>query len=204
MRRLRGALLVVLGAVLGLSVAIFIFDNRDPIQLKFLQWQLDAPIEAWALALVSALAGALVPRLLLWGVFWDRYKERRQLRRRLQQLEQEVVRLRNMPLGQLGAPEVNRASRSASPRAAPAAAAPSRRAGERAEGDPYERFLDDGEGFDAVEAETYAQRPELLPSEDGDPYEAAFDKEEMVVADLEDAQIYVSVRDSGASRGKGT
>ncbi len=213
MKRVRSTLLIVVGVAFGAAAALFVYANPQSVELNFLNYRLSEPVPIWQVIGLSALAGMIIPRLLMWGVFWERYKARRQLFRKLKALEREVVKLRNLPLQDLPTAPAP-ASRQEPPR-------PQARhtEGRRVEGHSahlaqqpaqdfdYEGFLSHGEGFDHVEAQAYrpAQQPELLPREADmiDPYAAAFDVRDPAVADMEDAHVYPSVVGPSGRRKEG-
>jgi uncharacterized integral membrane protein len=195
-KRVRTFILVVLGILGGLSLAVFVNDNRAPIELQFLRWRLADPIPVWLFAAVCALSGYVLPKVLFWGFFWERFKERWELKRKVSDLEKEVLSLRNMPLKDL--PPITAAPDpvpSQQPRLARGRMRPDR----PEPGDSYEDFLG-GESDDEG-----PQQPELLPREEAsmDPYAAAFEKADPSLEVLEDAEIYVAVRDSSTKRGEG-
>lgn len=210
MQRLRTVLLVLAGIAMGLGGAIFVYDNDDLLALNFLRWQME-PMPVWAVVALAMIAGAVAPRLLGLGAAWRRFRDGRKLRSRLVELEAEVVRLRNLPLEAL--PEETRQVE----RRAGATVVASTRAGlqpplerprllDRAEPpDAYAAFLADGVGFDEVEAETWqsdaGRRTLAPPPDDLDPYAIAFDAQEPAMEDLEDADLYPSVGDSGQRSG---
>ena len=210
MKQVRAVVLILSGVLMGLSTAIFIYDNGGPVQLKFLQWQISEPLPLWLFGLVCALVGAVVPRVVFWGLFWERFKETWTLKRKVTALEKELLSLRNMPLDDL--PTLTEPARAPAgqqlqrggPRRAPGRAS----AGDPAEKSAYDDFLRHGEGSDEVRAvEQGLGEPELLPPREAeaqdDPYAAAFDAEDPALGSLDDAQIYVSVRDSSSPRGEG-
>jgi uncharacterized integral membrane protein len=199
LKRARHAALVIFGALLGVTIAIFISSNRAQVQLFFLDWQLQDPAPMWLFAAVCALVGMVTPRLLFWGLFWERYQARRDLKRKVASLEREVVRLRNLPLNDLppkperGHPAQTRAGKRARTQPTP----------EAADFD-YDAFLGHSTASEPPPEEGWGQ-PEILPAsgELDDSYAAAFSGEDPAVADLDEAHIYVSVRDSSAHTEEG-
>jgi len=211
MQKLRTALLVLVGVGLGLAAAIFVYDNSAATALNFLRWQTE-PLPMWAVVAAAMVAGAVAPRLLGVGAAWRRFRDSRKLDRRLAELEAEVVRLRNIPLEALPEETVPPpVSRAASTALAPSAGRRVLSARSQPSGqDDYASFLASGEGFDAVERETYlgtdgaGEVGEDGEGEDSDPYALAFDSEEPVVEDLDASELYPAVgtrsRRSGAGR----
>lgn len=196
MKRARHVVLVVFGALLGVGLAIFISSNQEPLQVYFLDQQLQSPTSVWLFALVCALVGMVAPRLLFWGLFWERFQERRKLRRKVATLEREVVRLRDLPLHDLPP-----AKDAAADKPRPRAEQPRRHRRPEAPAEPfdYDAFL----GHTAEPTEAWPQ-PEILPATEGDdPYAEAFADDDPAVADLDEARIYVSVRDSSARSEEG-
>ena len=214
MQKARNYLLLVFGALLGVSCAIFIYDNDAEVVIYFLSRQTD-PLPLWLLVVIAALGGALLPRLFGLGAAWRRFWDQRTLKKRVGELEEEIVRLRNIPLEALPQQHERRETDeddSAQRRPRPQLSAPRAHASASIDAgrsaDPYESFLADGEGFDRVEGALYegSRRPALLAAEDAediDPYALAFDAEDPAIADLDDKELFPAVIGRSSGKGKG-
>ncbi|MEL6179013.1 MAG: hypothetical protein AAFS10_08660, partial [Myxococcota bacterium] len=140
-------------------------------------------------------------------LLWSQWRTTRTLRRQVRDMESELLWLRNLPLETLpddiAAVAAGAARRSAEPGRLEAAdtglTAAELLPPEPGEGgDFYEAFLEDGAGFDAVEAETYLGG---ATQESEDPYAVMFDQVDPAVRDMDEAQLYPAVTDRGRRQG---
>lgn len=97
MRSLKRTVLFLVGLLAGLAVALFIYDNTGRVSLAFYSKQtIDLPLSL--VVILSFGAGALVMFLLHFGGVWETFLDRRRLSQRVEELEEELVALRNLPL----------------------------------------------------------------------------------------------------------
>jgi uncharacterized integral membrane protein len=150
----RAWLTLALGLAVGGALVGFALSNEAIVEVSFLRWRLREGAPLWAVAVAAALAGFVARSALSLVGDLRRWRERRALRRRVAALEQEVVRLRNLPLRDL-------------PPLAPAR--------------PQQLAPTRSPSPSALDLEAYAPpalaEPELLPREEGaraDPYGALF------------------------------
>ncbi len=73
----------IVGLVLGLAVAVFALQNTDSVQIHFFWWQVQGPVAA--IALLSAVVGALVALLFSLPAWLSTRWRVRGLERRLQE-----------------------------------------------------------------------------------------------------------------------
>jgi uncharacterized integral membrane protein len=86
-------LYLIVGLILGLTVAVFALQNTDSIQIRFLWWQAQGPVAA--ITLISAVAGALVVLLFALPGWLSARWRIRGLERRLEGRLPETLRPEN-------------------------------------------------------------------------------------------------------------
>src|SRR5919108_2685005 len=92
------AIVFVLGAVVGMAVLIFAFENQEPVTLRYLfTWQTQ-PIPIFAVIMASVGVGFVIASLFGLAAYLRERKIIRQQRRTIADLEAELHRLRTLPL----------------------------------------------------------------------------------------------------------
>ena len=97
MRLLRRFLVFGAGLLAGLSVALFVLRNRQAVSVNLYFTSLER-LPVWALVLWSIFIGMLIPILLYLAGAFEFFLQRRRLGHRIEELEEELVVLRNLPL----------------------------------------------------------------------------------------------------------
>ena len=92
--------LFLVGALCGLSVAIFIFLNRSKLSIDLLFFE-TIEIPVWFLVGISMIIGATIPTLLSIASGFESFQEKRQFQKQIQKLQKEIASLRNLPLRDL-------------------------------------------------------------------------------------------------------
>ena len=191
---LRNIVLIALGLLCGVGAALLVAENQQPLQVHS---PLFEPFEVpmWAALAVAFGLGVVMTALATAGVVWSQLRSKWALKRQVREMEGELTWLRNLPLETLAddlaaAEAVSRRRRPALPPDAHVTEAELLPASPSEGSDPYEAFLEDGEGFDAVEAQTY-----LGEAAPGDPYAVMFDQVDPAVRDMDEAQLSPAVVD---------
>jgi uncharacterized integral membrane protein len=93
------ALLVfVFGAIVGMAVLIFAFENQEPVALRYLfTWQ-TPPIPLFAIMMAAVGAGFVIASLFGLAAYLRERKMIRQQRRTIADLQAELHTLRTLPL----------------------------------------------------------------------------------------------------------
>lgn len=88
----------VLGAVVGMAVLIFAFENMQPVTLRYLfTWQTQ-PIPLFFVTMVAVGVGFVMAGLFGVSAYLRQRRVVRQQRRQIADLETELHRLRVLPL----------------------------------------------------------------------------------------------------------
>jgi uncharacterized integral membrane protein len=88
----------VIGAMVGMAVLIFAYENQEPVTLRYLlTWQLE-PIPLFAVIMTSVGIGFVIASLFGWAAYLRGRKIIRQQRRTIAELQSELQRLRTLPL----------------------------------------------------------------------------------------------------------
>ncbi len=185
MNTLRTIVWVLLAFAAGVAVLTFVQGNPHRVPVHFMKWRIEGDVPVWALVGCSALGGALLPKLVTFGSGWTRWRTRRRELRKLRNLEQEVIKLRNLPLRDL--PALSRETPTARSPVLVRSAAALLEGGLEEEKQAYQAFLGRGQ----------AMEPELLPKESADPYQDAFANPDLAVQEMEEAKLYPHVQASG-------
>jgi uncharacterized integral membrane protein len=175
----RAWLALALGLAVGGALVGFALSNEAVVEVSFLRWRLREGAPLWVVAGAAALAGFMARSALSLVGDLRRWRERRALRRRVAALEQEVVRLRNLPLRDLPPLTPNKPAAQPSPLSAPSPTLAAHAEGARASSPPA-----------LVE-------PELLPREDSpraDPYGALFADADALAEAWDEGALYPAVR----------
>lgn len=119
--RAKRTFLIALGVALGIAILTFVMRNPTTVSIDFLVGRIALPL--WLLLLVTFGAGWAIPQLL-GLVRWTLVaRERKRLLQRIDELEREVVELRNVPLElDVARPPAAQAAMPAAAGALPAAA----------------------------------------------------------------------------------
>jgi uncharacterized integral membrane protein len=88
----------VLGAIVGMAVLIFAFENQEPVALRYLYTWQTPPTPLFAIILVAVGAGFVIASLFGLGAYLRERKIIRQQRRTIADLQAEVHTLRTLPL----------------------------------------------------------------------------------------------------------
>jgi len=88
----------VIGAIVGMAVLIFAYENQEPVTLRYLlTWQLE-PIPLFAVIMASVGIGFVIASLFGLAAYLRERKIIRQQRRTIVELQSELHRLRILPL----------------------------------------------------------------------------------------------------------
>jgi uncharacterized integral membrane protein len=88
----------VLGAIVGMAVLIFAFENQEPVALRYLYaWQ-TPPIPLFMIIMVAVGAGIVIASLFGLAAYLRERKMIRQQRRVIAELQAELHSLRTLPL----------------------------------------------------------------------------------------------------------
>jgi uncharacterized integral membrane protein len=88
----------VLGAIVGMAVLIFAFENQEPVALRYLySWQ-TPPIPLFMIIMVAVGAGFVIASLFGLAAYLGERKMVRQQRRAIAELQAELHSLRTLPL----------------------------------------------------------------------------------------------------------
>jgi uncharacterized integral membrane protein len=94
--RAKRTFLIALGVALGIAILTFVMRNPTTVSIDFLVGRISLPL--WLLLVATFGAGWAIPQLL-GLVRWTLVaRERKRLLQRIDELEREVVELRNVPL----------------------------------------------------------------------------------------------------------
>jgi uncharacterized integral membrane protein len=88
----------VLGAIVGMAVLIFAFENQEPVALRYLYTWQTPPTPLFAIILVAVGAGFVIASLFGLAAYLRERKIIRQQRRTIADLQAEVHTLRTLPL----------------------------------------------------------------------------------------------------------
>ena len=95
----------MIGAIVGMAVLIFAYENQDPVTLRYLlTWQLE-PIPLFAVLTVSVGVGFVIASLFGLAFYLRERKIIRQQRRTIADLQAELHSLRTLPLEVPSGPE---------------------------------------------------------------------------------------------------
>jgi uncharacterized integral membrane protein len=88
----------VIGAMVGMAVLIFAYENQEPVTLRYLlTWQLE-PIPLFAVIIASVGIGCVIAGLFGLAAYLHERKIIRQQRRTIAALQSELQNLRTLPL----------------------------------------------------------------------------------------------------------
>jgi uncharacterized integral membrane protein len=88
----------VIGALVGMAVLIFAYENQEAVTLRYLlTWQLE-PIPLFAVIMASVGVGFVIASLFGLAAYLRARKIIRQQRRTIADLQAELHRLRTLPL----------------------------------------------------------------------------------------------------------
>jgi uncharacterized integral membrane protein len=88
----------VLGAVVGMAVLIFAFENMEPVTLRYLfTWQ-TRPIPLFSVIMAAVGVGFVIAGLFGVSAFLRQRRIVRQQRRQMLELQAELHRLRMLPM----------------------------------------------------------------------------------------------------------
>jgi uncharacterized integral membrane protein len=88
----------VLGAIVGMAVLIFAFENQEPLALRYLYTWQTPPIPLFAIIMVAVGAGFVIASLFGLAAYLRERKIIRLQRRTIADLEAELHTLRTLPL----------------------------------------------------------------------------------------------------------
>jgi uncharacterized integral membrane protein len=113
-----GVVVFVLGALVGMAVLIFAYENQEPVTLRYLfTWQLQ-PIPLFVVLMAAVAVGFVIASLFGLAAYLHARKLIRQQRRTIAELGAELHALRTLPLEAPSEPEVGRQQSDSSPPAA--------------------------------------------------------------------------------------
>ncbi|MGH8067735.1 MAG: LapA family protein [Candidatus Entotheonellia bacterium] len=88
----------VIGAIVGMAVLIFAYENQEPVTLRYLfTWQME-PIPLFAVIMASVGVGFVIASLFGLAAYLRARKIIRQQRRTIADLHAELHTLRTLPL----------------------------------------------------------------------------------------------------------
>jgi uncharacterized integral membrane protein len=88
----------VIGAIVGMAVLIFAYENQEPVTLRYLLlWQLE-PIPLFAVIIASVGVGFVIASLFGLAAYLRERRIVRQQRRTIADLQAELHTLRTLPL----------------------------------------------------------------------------------------------------------
>jgi uncharacterized integral membrane protein len=88
----------VLGAIVGMAVLVFAFENQEPVALRYLfTWQ-TPPMPLFAVIMASVGVGFVIASLFGLAAYLRERKIIRQQRRTIADLQAELHTLRTLPL----------------------------------------------------------------------------------------------------------
>lgn len=90
--------LVALGAGLAAMLIFFALQNPQAVRLHFFKWESAFEVPVWLIVIVSLLIGFVLPSVVLIGVLIRDIRIMRRQRKHLSRMEQELNKLRNLPL----------------------------------------------------------------------------------------------------------
>jgi len=88
----------VLGAIVGMAVLIFAFENQEPVALRYLYTWQTPPTPLFAIIIVAVGAGFVIASLFGLAAYLRERKIIRQQRRMIADLQAELRTLRTLPL----------------------------------------------------------------------------------------------------------
>jgi uncharacterized integral membrane protein len=97
----------MLGAIVGMAVLIFAFENQQPVTLSYLfTWQ-TPPMPLFAVIMAAVGAGFVIASLFGLAAYLRARKMIRQQRRMIADLQAELHTLRTLPLDVPSGPEAS-------------------------------------------------------------------------------------------------
>jgi uncharacterized integral membrane protein len=94
----------VIGAMVGMAVLIFAYENQEPVTLRYLlTWQLE-PVPLFVVIMASVGIGFVIASLFGLAAYLRERKIIRQQRRTIAELQSELQSLRTLPLDVPSAP----------------------------------------------------------------------------------------------------
>jgi uncharacterized integral membrane protein len=88
----------VLGAIVGMAVLIFAFENQEPVALRYLYTWQTPPMPLFVIMMVAVGIGFVIASLFGLAAYLRERKIIRQQRRVIADLEAELHTLRTLPL----------------------------------------------------------------------------------------------------------
>jgi uncharacterized integral membrane protein len=88
----------VLGAVVGMAVLIFAFENQEPVALRYLYTWQTPPIPLFAVIMVAVGVGFVIAAMFGLAAYLRERRVTRQQRRAIADLQAELHALRTLPL----------------------------------------------------------------------------------------------------------
>jgi uncharacterized integral membrane protein len=98
----------VLGAIVGMAVLIFAFENQDPVALRYLYTWQTPPVPLFAIIMVAVGVGFVIASLFGLAAYLRERRIIRQQRRAIADLQAELHALRTLPLEVPSEPEGGR------------------------------------------------------------------------------------------------
>jgi uncharacterized integral membrane protein len=87
-----------IGALVGMAMLIFAYENQEPVTLRYLMtWQLE-PIPLFVVIMASVGIGFVIAGLFGLAAYLREHKVIRQQRRAIAELQSELRSLRTLPL----------------------------------------------------------------------------------------------------------
>jgi uncharacterized integral membrane protein len=87
-----------LGAIVGMAVLIFAFENMEPVTLRYLSTWQTPPMPLFSVIIGAVGMGVVIAGLFGAAAYLRARRTIRQQRRQLAELQAEVHRLRTLPL----------------------------------------------------------------------------------------------------------
>jgi uncharacterized integral membrane protein len=92
------AVVFVIGAMVGMMVLIFAYENQEPVTLRYLlTWQLE-PIPLFAVLMAAVAIGFVIACLFGLAAYLRQRQIIRRQRRTIAELQSELQSLRTLPL----------------------------------------------------------------------------------------------------------
>jgi uncharacterized integral membrane protein len=88
----------VLGAIVGMAVLVFAFENQEPVALRYLYTWQTPPIPLFAIIMVAVGVGFVIAGLFGLAAYLRERRIIRQQRRAIADLQAELHALRTLPL----------------------------------------------------------------------------------------------------------
>jgi uncharacterized membrane protein YciS (DUF1049 family) len=105
MRSFARVILIILGAIAGAIAIALMYVNRDPIRIMIpsFPWEkeevsiiYESPL--WVVMFISFLAGLVFPMVIILRLLLQHSISNLKQKQRIAKLEEEVLRLKNMPI----------------------------------------------------------------------------------------------------------